>query len=179
MAKKWIGPCGSAVLGRVLKRWFLLGLVHSLIRYSYYLLVLLAWVVFLVLYIPMLDRDPGLHQISRTFFFWILWKLVSCLWVNIRGWLERHMSSFNLQWRSEIVNETYNDNQKSSYTDYIHFNTTYNDDQKSSYTDYRVNYPYRHSLTTPEHTVFVCVDQCFEFYQGVYLSDTFTLTTSK
>jgi hypothetical protein len=42
---------------------------------------------------------------------------------------------FSLQWRSEIVNTTYIDDQKSSYTDYIHFNTVYNDEKKSSYTD--------------------------------------------
>ena len=46
------------------------------------------------------------------------------------------MSWIQLTIRSEIVNETYNDDQKSSYTDYIHFNATYNDEQKSSYADY-------------------------------------------
>jgi hypothetical protein len=47
-----------------------------------------------------------------------------------------HVLNSTYKFRSEIVNTTYNDDQKSSYTDYIHFNATYNDEQKSSYSDY-------------------------------------------
>jgi hypothetical protein len=38
--------------------------------------------------------------------------------------------------KTHVFNSTYNDDQKSSYTDYIHFNATYNDEQKSSHADY-------------------------------------------